>query len=105
MLYGFLLLLLFFFLVNLDRRFRDHAKRSLLRPFNFFADLRDRRTLPNSQTAMLSIILAGSIAICKGTLLRDGYLLSQTHHVLGALLPIAMRSWATTEGRGFFGLI
>jgi beta-galactosidase len=105
MLFGFLLLLLFFLLLNLDRRFRDHAKRSLLRPFNFFADLRDRRTLPSSQTMMLSIILAGSIGLCVGPLLHDVYSLSNSNGALKAALPIGLRSWSLASDGSYFEMI
>jgi hypothetical protein len=105
LLYGFGLLLLFFLLLNVDRRFRDHAKRSLLRPFNFFADLRDRRTLPNSQTTLLSIILAGSIGLCLGPLLHDVYSLSDANGALKAALPIGLRSWSLAENSAYFQMI
>src|ERR1051325_9947011 len=105
MLFGFVLLLLFFLLLDLDRRFRDHAKRSLLRPFNFFADLRDRRTLPSSQTMILAIVLAGSLGLCVGPLLHDIYALSNANGALKAALPVGLRSWALAGNSDYFELI
>jgi hypothetical protein len=105
LLYGFALLLLFFLLLNVDRRFRDHAKRSLLRPFNFFADLRDRRTLPNAQTMALAIVLAGSIGLCVGPLLHDIYSLSNANGALKAALPVGLRDWSLASDGSYFELI
>jgi len=70
LLYTFGLLLLFFLLMNLDRRFREYMGRSLVRPFNFFADIRDRRLIPNAQTTLLGFILSGSFGIAVATLFR-----------------------------------
>lgn len=70
LLYTFGLLLLLFLLMNLDRRFREYMGRSLARPFNFFADIRDRRLIPNAQTTLLAFILAGAFGIVIATLMR-----------------------------------
>jgi len=69
--YGFLLLILFFLLINVDRRFREYIMRALWRSFNFFADVRDQRLIPNVQTTILAIVLSGSLAITLGGLLYD----------------------------------
>ncbi len=66
---GFVLLLIFFVILNLDRRFREYVKRALMRPFNFFADIRDQRLIPNAQTTILSLIIGGSWALVIGGLL------------------------------------
>ena len=70
--FGFLLTLVFFLLMNLDRRFREYVNRALMRPFNFFADIRDQRLIPNAQTAALGLILAGSYALVLGAMI-SGY--------------------------------
>lgn len=105
LLYGFGLLLLFFLLMNADRRFREYVSRSLFRPFNFFADLRDRRLLPNAQTTLLAIILSGSAALCMSALLHDAYALSGSTPALVQHLPDGLRSWSLSEGSGYFGLV
>src|SRR5438067_976034 len=105
MLYGFVLLLLFFLLLNLDRRFRDHAKRSMMRPFNFFADLRDRRMLPNSQTTLLAIVISGAIGLCIGALLHDTYSLPAAEQPLAWLLPIGLRTWSLAEDGSYFAMV
>ncbi len=69
LLYTFGLILLFFLLMNVDRRFREYAGRSLVRPYNFFSDIRDRRLIPNAQTAVLSFICSGALGVFLATLL------------------------------------
>ena len=45
-------------LVNSGRKFREDASRALLRPYNFFADVRDQRIISAYHTLFLSIIVA-----------------------------------------------
>ncbi len=94
LLYDFALLLVLFLLLNLDRRFREYAGRSLIRPFNFFADIRDGRLLPNGQTTVLAFVLAGGFAIAMATLM-NGYAISPAgRKIFSSLLP----SSALTNG-------
>lgn len=57
---GILIILIFAVVYNLFRRFRENVSRSLLRPYNFFADVRDQRMLSIFQTSMVGFI--GSLA-------------------------------------------
>lgn len=50
-------------LINSKRKFREDATRALIRPYNFFADIRDHRLLSGIQTNLLMFILAGSLAL------------------------------------------
>lgn len=67
--FGFVLILLIFLLLNLDRRFRDYMSRALVRPYNFFADIRDQRIIPNAQTGLLLLAISGSLLLVSGGLL------------------------------------
>jgi hypothetical protein len=67
--FGFLLILMVFLLLNLDRRFRDYMSRALVRPYNFFADIRDQRIIPNAQTGLLLLAISGSLLLVVGGLL------------------------------------
>lgn len=49
--------------INSKRKFRENATRALLRPYNFFADIRDRRILTGFHSGLLLIILAGAAAL------------------------------------------
>ncbi|MDX9758054.1 MAG: glycoside hydrolase family 2 TIM barrel-domain containing protein [Bacteroidota bacterium] len=60
---GILIILVFAVVYNLFRRFRENVSRSLLRPYNFFADVRDQRMLSIFQTSMVGVIGALSAAL------------------------------------------
>lgn len=47
-------------LFNSKRKFREDAGRALIRPYNFYADIRDHRILSGFHTSALLIILAGA---------------------------------------------
>lgn len=50
-------------LINSKRKFREDATRALLRPYNFFADIRDQRILSGFHSNILMLLLAGSNAL------------------------------------------
>ena len=50
-------------LFNSKRQFREDATRALLRPYNFFADIRDHRILSGVHTFLLMLVLAGAHAL------------------------------------------
>ena len=87
LIYAFVLLFLLFLLINLDRRFREYISRAMIRPFNFFADIRDQRLIPNAQTTMLAIILSGSLAGCIATVVRLFFALPGLAKSLRLALP------------------
>jgi hypothetical protein len=45
-------------LVNSGRKFREDASRALLRPYNFFADVRDQRIISAYHSLFLALIVA-----------------------------------------------
>ena len=45
-------------LVNSGRKFREDSSRALLRPYNFFADVRDQRLISVLQTNILAILVS-----------------------------------------------
>jgi hypothetical protein len=76
LLFALILAFLFLLLLNMDRRFREYVNRALLRPFNFFADIRDQRLIPNAQSILLGGIVAGSWGVVLAGLLftfRENY--------------------------------
>jgi beta-galactosidase len=56
-LFGLALALLMGVLVNSGRKFREDASRALLRPFNFFSDVRDQRIMSAYHTTFLAFIV------------------------------------------------
>ncbi len=60
---GLFILIVFAWLLNSNRRFRESVDRSLFRPYNFFADIRDRRILSSLHTAIIVVIVAITLSI------------------------------------------
>ncbi|MCF8240447.1 MAG: hypothetical protein K9J16_03605 [Melioribacteraceae bacterium] len=55
--------------INARRKFREDATRALVRPYNFFADIRDQRILSGFHSYFLMLILAGSHSLLLTILL------------------------------------
>jgi len=55
---GLLLAVLTGFLINSGRKFREDTSRALLRPYNFFADIRDLRIISGFHTTILAFIVS-----------------------------------------------
>jgi hypothetical protein len=66
---GILLAILVVFLINRFRRFREYMFRSLLRPYNFYADIRDQRIISSIQTLLLGIVLSATVGIFLSSIL------------------------------------
>ncbi len=60
--------IVFLLLINSSRRFRENVFRALLRPYNFYADIRDQRILSNVQTTVLGIVVAVTFAVIVASL-------------------------------------
>jgi beta-galactosidase len=54
---GLVLALLMGVLVNSGKKFREDASRALLRPYNYYADIRDQRIMSAYHTAFLGVII------------------------------------------------
>jgi len=67
--FGLLLALGMGILVNSGKKFREDSSRALLRPYNFFADVRDLRMISGFHTGLLAIILAGTNSLVLSNLL------------------------------------
>lgn len=55
---GLLLALVMGILVNSGKKFREDASRALLRPYNFFADVRDQRIISAYHSIYLAIVVS-----------------------------------------------
>ena len=67
--FGLLLAIFMGVLVNSGRKFRDDASRALLRPYNFFSDVRDQRIISAYHTTLLGLIVAAVIALIVSNVL------------------------------------
>ncbi len=56
-------------LINSKRKFREDATRALLRPYNFYADIRDHRLLSGFHSNILMLILAGTHSLLIANIL------------------------------------
>lgn len=75
---GLVILLAFAFLYNGNRRFRDAVNRSLIRTYNFFADVRDQRILTYGHSLFLALVISVTWATILSSVLshyRDNVLL------------------------------
>ncbi|MBI2794187.1 MAG: hypothetical protein HYX66_05995 [Ignavibacteria bacterium] len=66
---GIILALILSFMANRSRRFREYFLRSILRPYNFYADIRDQRILSYGQSIILSVVISCSVGLVCGALL------------------------------------
>jgi len=66
---GLVLALLMGVLVNSGKKFREDASRALLRPYNYYADIRDQRIMSAFHTAFLGVIIVIVQALILSNLL------------------------------------
>ena len=66
---GLLLALIMGILVNSGRKFREDSSRALLRPYNFFADVRDQRIMSGYHSTVLAVIVSAAVALTISNLL------------------------------------
>ncbi len=89
-LFGLFLAVVMGVLVNSGKKFREDASRALLRPYNFFADVRDQRIMSGYQTAILVVVIsavgaliaANLLSYLKNELIMDKILLAFGSHSL-----------------------
>lgn len=67
--FGLALALLMGALVNSRKKFREDATRALLRPYNFYADIRDLRVMSGAHTTALMLVLSLCSALLQVNLL------------------------------------
>ena len=65
---GLLLALFTGFLINSGRKFREDTSRALLRPYNFFADIRDLRIISGVHTTILAFIISAIVGTLMASL-------------------------------------
>lgn len=66
---GFFIIFIIAYQYHYNRRFNESMKRSLLRSYNFFADLRDVRTVSVFHTILLTVIISLTLAVVLSSLL------------------------------------
>lgn len=66
---GLILSVAIVFMVNRFRRFREYVFRAFLRPYNFYADIRDQRIMSLLQTITLNIIISFTLGLFLSSVL------------------------------------
>ena len=61
--FGLAVIFMTAYMVHYNRRFSDCFSRSLMRPYNFFADLRDSNVVSNLHTFLLAVAVAATMAV------------------------------------------
>ena len=87
---GILVSILVVYYLNRFKRTREYFIRAFLRPYNFFADIRDQRIISNLQTFVLGLIISLTIALYLSSILF--YYRSETITQLVLLLLIPYRT-------------
>ena len=59
----------FFVLMSKFRRLREYIVRALIRPYNFYSDIRDQRLLSMSQTLGVATLTCATVSIVLSTML------------------------------------
>ncbi len=67
--FGLFLALIMGVLVNSGRKFREDSSRALLRPYNFYADVRDQRIMSGYHSTILGFVIAAIMALLISNLL------------------------------------
>ncbi len=75
--FGLFLALIMGILVNSGRKFREDSSRALLRPYNFYADVRDQRIMSGYHSTVLGFVISAIMALLVSNMLfylRDNIL-------------------------------
>lgn len=73
-------------LANRSRRFREYVVRALLRPYNFYADIRDQRILSTAHTGVLALVISGSAGLVIASFLYFARVDPWIEHILHVLI-------------------
>lgn len=90
---GLLLCLIILFLINRFRRFREYLYRSIFRPFNFYADIRDQRILSTFQTYILGAVISINLAIFFSSILFFYRTNELSQYILMLIFPLSIQEF------------
>lgn len=85
---GFIAIIILLFLFNKYKRFNEYFKRSIFRPYNFFADIRDQRIMSLPQTIILGVVLSLSVGSFLSSLLYFYKNSEIAQYILMIFIPI-----------------
>lgn len=91
---GFVVLIGMAYIYNASRRFRESLNRSILNSYNFYADVRDQRSVSLAHSTLLGIVVSLALAIVMSSLLyhfRDNLVLDYLLSYL--LVADTLKEW------------
>lgn len=102
---GFVVIIVLAYFYHYNRRFSDTFKRALTRSYNFFADLRDLRSVSAVHTVIVALATSLTMAVVVSGLLYHfrtsafaDYLLTQICLADGLKTQLVRAAWAPLEG-------
>lgn len=84
---GLFLALTIAFQVNRSRRFREYVVRALIRPYNFYSDIRDQRIMSTTQSMILGIVISGCVGLVLASLLYFVRVDAESEYLLHLIIP------------------
>ncbi|MCK7527410.1 MAG: hypothetical protein MZV64_62295 [Ignavibacteriales bacterium] len=66
---GILIAIIMGIMINSGKKFREDSSRALLRPYNFFADVRDQRLISGVHTVIMVFIIASTSGLLLSNIL------------------------------------
>lgn len=86
---GLIVALLLTFLINRSRRFREYLIRAIIRPYNFYADIRDQRILSGTQTTILGLIISACVGLVLSSMMYFLRTDQKVEYLIQTLVPSA----------------
>lgn len=91
---GIIIIFLFALVYNVFRRFRENVVRSFLRPYNFYADVRDQRMLSIFQTSMVGFLGALAASLLYANILYHWRMNPHIDHILAQFIHTGwLKQW------------
>ncbi len=85
--FGLILAIIIVLMINRFKRFREYLFRSILRPYNFYADIRDQRIMSLIQTIVIGLIIAFILGMYMTSILNYYRTSELAQFVLMMLIP------------------
>lgn len=85
---GILAISIIVVIFNKFKRFKEYLVRSIIRPYNFYADIRDQRIISTVQTFILGVVLSLSVGTFSSSLLYYYRTSEIAQYILMILIPI-----------------
>lgn len=85
--FGLILAIVLILMINRFKRFREYIFRAFLRPYNFYADIRDQRIMSVAQTTVIGIVMALILGMYMTSILNYYRTSELAQFVLMMLVP------------------